>query len=54
MLRYCAWCGTYLGVTEGRGYQIRRNICEIDTSGICPPCRDKVVAGDRKETRPRL
>jgi hypothetical protein len=43
LLKYCAWCGAYQGMTEGQGYQIRRNMCEIDTSTICSPCHDKVV-----------
>ncbi|HKI52297.1 MAG TPA: hypothetical protein VJ995_09515 [Geothermobacteraceae bacterium] len=43
MLKYCAWCGSYQGPAEGEGYQIRRDVCEIDTATICPPCHDKVV-----------
>lgn len=41
MLKYCAWCGEFQGVTEGEGYQIRRNVCEIDTTTICPACLAK-------------
>jgi len=43
VLKYCAWCGSYQGKTEGRGYQIRSNVCEIDTSTICPPCAERLV-----------
>lgn len=43
LLKYCAWCGSYQGPAEGQGYQIRRDVCEIDTATICPPCHDKAV-----------
>ncbi len=43
MLIYCAWCGNYQGSTPARGHQIRPNICEIDTSTICPPCLEKFI-----------
>jgi len=42
VLRYCAWCGTYQGATSGTGHQIRKNICEIDTTTICPACMERV------------
>lgn len=42
MLRYCAWCGTYQGATDGVGHQIRKNICEIDTATICSSCLERV------------
>jgi hypothetical protein len=38
-------------MTEGQGYQIRRNICEIDTATICPPCHDKVVEEHLEQRR---
>ncbi|RME39832.1 MAG: hypothetical protein D6794_03190 [Deltaproteobacteria bacterium] len=38
MLRYCGWCGTYLGANRAQGYQIAVNLCAIDTTGICPAC----------------
>ncbi|PLX97161.1 MAG: hypothetical protein C0621_00545 [Desulfuromonas sp.] len=42
MLRYCAWCESYLGATPAPGYQIRADLCEIDTTSICPSCYDRV------------
>jgi len=42
MLRYCAWCGTYQGATAARGHQIRKNVCEIDTTTICRTCLDRL------------
>jgi len=41
MLRYCAWCGSYQGAIKAEGYQIRRDVCEIDTTTICNPCHEK-------------
>jgi len=38
LLTYCAWCGEYQGAKTGKGYQIRKNVCEIDTATICPSC----------------
>jgi len=43
VLKYCAWCGSFQGATEGQGYQIRSNVCEIDTTTICQPCHEKLV-----------
>jgi hypothetical protein len=43
LLRYCAWCGEYQGVTTGEGHQIRKNICEVDTATICPACFARLV-----------
>ena len=43
MLRYCAWCGEYQGVTTGEGHQIRKDVCEIDTATICPACMTNLV-----------
>lgn len=55
VLKYCAWCGSYQGKTEGRGYQIRRNICEIDTSTICPPCAERLVREhEQQQQQPTL
>lgn len=47
MLRYCAWCGVYQGATPHPGYQIRRNVCEIDTSTICASCLSKASPNNR-------
>jgi hypothetical protein len=38
LLTYCAWCGKYQGAKAGKGHQIRKNVCEIDTATICPSC----------------
>ncbi len=43
MLRYCAWCGEYQGAKAGAGYQIRKNVCEIDTATICPSCLTELL-----------
>jgi len=43
MLRYCAWCGKYQGSAPGHGHQIRKNICEIDTSTICSACLNQLL-----------
>jgi hypothetical protein len=43
MLKYCAWCGAYQGATPAAGYQIRANICEIDTTTICPSCLPRLL-----------
>lgn len=43
MLRYCAWCGQFQGPVSGRGHQIRKNVCEVDTSTICPSCFARVI-----------
>ena len=42
LLRYCAWCGSYQGSKVGVGHQIRKNVCEIDTTTICPVCLERV------------
>ena len=55
MLRYCAWCGVFQGATPHPGYQIRRNVCEIDTSTICPSCLSKHLPPKREQpTNPIL
>lgn len=51
MLKYCGWCGLYQGVTEGAGYQIRKNICEIDTTTICEPCHEKLIYPQRQKPK---
>ncbi|WP_158247071.1 hypothetical protein [Geothermobacter hydrogeniphilus] len=51
MLKYCAWCGNYQGAIEAEGYQIRRNVCEIDTSTICEPCHDKMLRQLRRKLK---
>jgi len=38
LLRYCGWCGKYLGANGASGYQVTANLCAIDTTGICPVC----------------
>lgn len=38
MLKYCAWCGEFQGAKAGEGHQVRKNVCEIDTTTICPNC----------------
>lgn len=43
MLRYCAWCGIYQGSTPAAGYQIRKDVCEIDTATICPSCLSRLM-----------
>ncbi len=43
LLKYCAWCGKYQGANKAKGYQIRENICEIDTATICPVCLARLV-----------
>jgi hypothetical protein len=43
MLKYCAWCGKYQGATPGAGYQIRQNVCEIDTATICTVCLSRLT-----------
>lgn len=43
MLKYCAWCGNYQGAIRAEGYQIRDNVCEIDTATICPSCLARLV-----------
>ncbi|WP_305044810.1 hypothetical protein [Geoalkalibacter sp.] len=43
MLRYCAWCGSFLGVKAGKGHQVRENRSEIDTATICSPCFAKLA-----------
>jgi len=43
LLRYCAWCGEYQGATSAQGHQIRKNICEIDTTTICAACLDQYL-----------
>ncbi|BCR03394.1 hypothetical protein DESUT3_04630 [Desulfuromonas versatilis] len=50
MLKYCGWCGKYQGVVEAQGHQIRKNLCEIDTTTICPPCLARVTQGEREST----
>jgi len=44
VLKYCAWCGEYQGATESPGHQIRKHVSEIDTSTICPVCREDLWA----------
>lgn len=54
MLRYCAWCNEYQGAVAGEGHQIRKDLCEIDTSTICPRCRERLLAaGEKKLDRPK-
>lgn len=53
MLKYCAWCGTYQGAIPAEGYQIRRNVCEIDTATICGACYDKMLRQFRKKPKLR-
>jgi len=43
LLTYCAWCGKFQGAKAGKGYQIRKNVCEIDTATICPSCLAEVL-----------
>jgi hypothetical protein len=43
MLKYCAWCGAYQGAIPAAGYQIRENVCEIDTATICPSCLPRLL-----------
>jgi len=43
LLTYCAWCGKFQGAKAGQGYQIRKNVCEIDTATICPACLAEVL-----------
>lgn len=43
VLKYCAWCGKYQGSVKAEGYQIRKNLCEIDTTTICPTCFMRLV-----------
>ena len=43
MLKYCAWCGKYQGSVKAEGYQIRKDLCEIDTATICPSCFVRLV-----------
>jgi hypothetical protein len=52
MLKYCAWCGIYQGATPAAGYQIRANVCEIDTATICPPCLAKLLATPEDDHSP--
>ena len=54
MLRYCAWCNEYQGAVAGEGHQIREDLCEIDTSTICPRCRERLMASvEKKLDRPK-
>jgi hypothetical protein len=48
VLRYCAWCNEYQGAIAGEGHQIRADLCEIDTTTICPACRDRLIAEEEK------
>ncbi|WP_153304556.1 hypothetical protein [Geoalkalibacter ferrihydriticus] len=43
MLRYCAWCDSFLGVKAGKGHQVREDRSEVDTAAICPPCFAKLA-----------
>jgi len=47
MLRYCAWCGGFMGAKPGKGYQIVPGRSEIDTTTICPACRQQHSECDR-------
>jgi len=49
MLKYCAWCGDYQGAINAQGYQIRRDVCEIDTATICRSCHDRMLHQLRKK-----
>ena len=40
--RICAWCKKDMGHFEGSG----------DTHGICPKCKDKMIADIRKQKSP--
>ena len=52
LLKYCAWCGSYQGAIRAEGYQIRANVCEIDTATICPPCLARLVRELTESQRP--
>ena len=54
MLKYCAWCGKYQGANKAKGYQIRKNICEIDTATICPACLAQMVKNLLEQPAARL
>jgi hypothetical protein len=47
LLTYCAWCGNYQGPKAGQGHQIRKNVCEIDTTTICPDCLTELLEEPR-------
>jgi hypothetical protein len=51
MLKYCAWCGDYQGATSAAGYQIRANVCEIDTATICPSCLARLLTAAQEDAR---
>lgn len=49
---YCAWCDEYQGAKPGEGYQIRQNICEIDTATICPLCLARLLQEQLQAAQP--
>jgi hypothetical protein len=51
LLRYCAWCGEYQGAIEGEGHQIRKDVCEIDTTTICSACLDLLLKKPADKSR---
>ncbi|WP_187426649.1 hypothetical protein [Geothermobacter ehrlichii] len=56
MLRYCGWCGKFMGANRARGHQIGPDLCAIDTTSICPSCLASMVGDQqrqRKEERTR-
>jgi hypothetical protein len=53
LLTYCAWCGKYQGAKTGKGHQIRKNVCEIDTTTICPACLAELLKQPPERTHLR-
>jgi hypothetical protein len=51
LLRYCAWCGEYQGELKGEGHQIRKDVCEIDTSTICSLCLELLLKKPAEKSR---